>query len=343
VTAARTVRVGLVGFGNVGRAFARLLYERRRLLRERYGAEPVLVFIADSRGYLASPRGLSWDTVLQALEAPRGGVSRLPGGRPGGRAVEAIEETGVDVLVDAAPSRYDSPGEAVEWWSRVLGSGAAVVAADKAPLATGCGRFLSGSWGRRVYYKATVMAGTPLIDLLRWGMAGRVVRRVTGVLNGTTNYVLGLAEKGVGFHEAVRDAQEKGYAEPDPSADLEGLDLAAKAAIVSCTLGVPLTLWDVERRGRVDEEAFRAALEAARRGRRLRYVATVEPGRGARVELVEVGPENPLYGLTGVLNGALIEPEEAEPVYVQGPGAGRLATAASLLADLAEVLLQGVV
>ena len=342
--AGAALRLGLAGFGNVGRAFASLLAERRRLLAERLGVEPVLVFIADSGGYLGSPKGLPWGAVEEALRAPRGGVSRLPGGRPGGTVVEALERLGVDVLVDATPSRYDSPEEALSWWLSVLDSGGAVVTADKAPLATRCAGLLGApSRSRRLFYKATVMAGTPLIDMLRWGMAGRRVSRLTGVLNGTTNYVLGLAEEGRGFWEAVRDAQEKGYAEPDPSADLHGHDLAAKAAIVSCTLGSPLSLGEVEVRDRVDEEAFRRAAEAAARGRRLRYVAVVEPGRGAWVALTEVGPGGPLSRLRGVTNGALVEPVEAEPIYVEGPGAGRLATAASLLADLAAAVLQGVV
>lgn len=338
------LRVGLAGFGNVGRAFARLLIDRRPVLRERLGVEPVLVFIADSGGFLGSRDGLDWGLVERALEAPRGRVSGLEGGQPGGTVEEAIEGLGVDVLVDATPSRYDEPETALGWWLRVLDSGGAVVTADKAPLATRCGVLLSPPGrARRLFYKATVMAGTPLVDMLRWGMAGRLVKKVTGVLNGTTNYVLGLAEEGWGFQEAVREAQRRGYAEPDPSADLHGFDLAAKAAILSCTLGSPLSLRDVERRDVVDEAAFQRAREAARRGRRLKYVATVEPGRGARVELVEVGPESPLYRLRGVMNGVLVEPREAEPVYVEGPGAGRLATASSLLADLAAAVLQGVV
>jgi len=338
------VRVGVAGFGNVGREFVRLLAERRGLLLERYGFEPRLVFIADSRGWLGSREGLDWGLVGEALSAPRGGVSGLEGGRPGGSVLEAVESLGVDVLVDATPSRYDDPGAALSWWLRVLDAGGAVVAADKAPLATRCRELLAGPRGRRVFYKATVMAGTPLIDVLRFGLAGRRVERVTGVLNGTTNYVLGLVEKGHSLTEAVREAQARGYAEPDPSADLEGLDLAAKAAIVSCTLGAPVSVWDVERRAVVDEEAAARAREAASRGRRLRYVAVVEPQAGrAYVDLVEVGPGSPLYGLEGVMNAALIETVEAEPVYLQGPGAGPRATAAAMLSDLVEAVLTGAV
>ncbi len=338
------VRIGVAGFGNVGREFVRLLAERRGLLRDRYGFEPRLVFIADSRGWLGSPGGLDWGLVERALGAPRGGVSGLEGGRPGGTVLEAVESIGVDVLVDATPSRYDDPGEAFSWWTRVLDAGGAVVAADKAPLATRCGELLGAPRGRRLFYKATVMAGTPLIDVLRFGLAGRRVERVTGVLNGTTNYVLGLVEKGYSLQEAVREAQERGYAEPDPSADLEGLDLAAKAAIVSCTLGAPVSVWDVERRAAVDEAAAERARRAAERGRRLRYVAVVEPGTGrAFVDLVEVGPGNPLYSLEGVMNAALIETVEAEPIYIQGPGAGPRATAAAMLSDLVEAVLTGAV
>ena len=337
--AGRAVRVGLAGFGNVGRAFARLLSERREVLAERYGVEPVLVFIADSRGVLCGGGGLSWGLVEEALSAPRGGVSGLEGGRPGMSVEEALEECGVDVLVDATPSRYESPGTALSWWLRVLNSGGAVVTADKAPLATSCDRlerFIRAE--PRVFYKATVMAGTPLIDLLRWGFAGRRVTRVTGALNGTTVYLLSRAEEGVSYGEALREAVEKGYAEPDPSADVRGFDLAAKASIVSCTLGSWVPLDRVEIRAVVDEEAFSRAREAAARGRRLRYAAVVEPGRGAYVDLVEAEPGSLFYELRGVENAAVVESEEAAPVQVRGPGAGAMATAAALLADLVEAL-----
>ena len=341
--AARRVSIGLAGFGNVGRAFARMLAEKRGELAERYGFEPVIVFIADSRGVLMPRGGVDWSLLGEALNAPRGGVSGLEGGRPGATVEEALEERCIDVLVDTTPSRYESPETAAGWYRRVLGGGGVVVTADKAPLATGCSSLLQGSWGRRLYYKATVMAGTPLLDMLRWGMAGRRVERVTGILNGTTNYMLGLAEQGLGFEEALRRAQEEGYAEPDPSSDLEGLDLAAKAAIVSCTLGRPLTVWDVERRGRVDGEAFRAAREALERGERLKYVAVVEPPAGrAFVDLVAVPRDSPLYRVDGAMNAALVEPAEAAPVTVMGPGAGREATAASLVSDLVEAVLMGV-
>ena len=329
------VRLGLAGFGNVGRAFARLLMERRLLVRERYSLDPLVVFIADSRGYVCSREGLPWSRVEEALRAPRGGVSRLPGGREGG-VEEAIEECGVDVLVDATPSRYDDPVQ-LAWWLRVLEAGGAVVTADKAPLATGCERLTRYiHLEPRLHYKATVMAGTPLIDMLRWGLAARRVEKVTGVLNGTTNYLLNRAVEGVGFEEALREAQERGYAEPDPSSDLEGLDAAAKAAIISCTLGHPLSVWEVERRARVDEEAFRRAREAASRGRRLRYAAVVEPGRGAYVDLVEVEPGSLLYDLPGVLNAVEIVTDESGVIAVRGSGAGGRATAAAMLSDLVE-------
>jgi len=337
---AGAVRLGVAGFGNVGREFVRLLLERRGLLEERYGLRVGVSFVADSRGALCAAGGgvLEWGLVERALEAPRGGVSRLPGGRPGLGVEGALEECGTDVLVDATPSRYEDVEPALGWWLRVLGSGGAVVAADKAPLAVACDRLAVYIYSKpRLYYKATVMAGTPLIDLLRWGYAGRRVERVVGALNGTTNYLLTRAVEGASFGEALREAQERGYAEPDPSADLEGFDLAAKASIVSCTLGGWIPLGRVERRARVDGEAFERARRATAAGRRLRYVAVVEPAAGrAYVDLLEAEPGSVLYDIRGVENAVVVESAEAGPVMLRGPGAGARATAAALLSDLVE-------
>jgi len=330
----RRIKVGVAGFGNVGRAFVELLVERRELLDSRYGIDVSVSFVADSKGVLARREGLPWSLLALSLKVPRGGVSGLEGGSPGMSVEEAIAATDIDVLVDVTPSNYSRPDPQLKWYRLVLGSGGAVVTADKAPLATRCDSLLTASWRPRLFYKATVMAGTPLIDMLRWGFSGRIVERVTGILNGTTNYVLGLAEEGLGFEEAIRDAQRRGYAEPDPSSDLEGLDLAAKAAIISCTLGSPTTLWSVERRSVVNEEAFERAREAFSRGRRVKYVAVVEVGKGSFVDLVEVSKNSVLFNVSGAMNAVVIRSSEAEEVTVMGPGAGRKATAAALLSDL---------
>jgi homoserine dehydrogenase len=285
------------------------------------------------------PRGI----VGRLLEAPRGAVSRHAGGagRPGASVEEVLEECSPDILVNATPSRYDSSEPLqLRWAVKVLENGGLVVFADKAPMAMQCWRLLSGGWASRVYYKATVMAGTPLIDMLRYGFAGRRVRLFQGALNGTVNYILWLAEKGLSFSEALRRAQEEGYAEPDPSLDLRGYDLAAKAAIVSCTLGSLVSMKDVVIEAVVDSDAAERARAAAGRGRRLRYVAVVRPGFKPKVSLVEVGGDSPLYHGSSIENVAVVENEEAPPVAVRGPGAGPMATAASLLSDTVNAALR---
>lgn len=330
----------LAGFGTVGREFARLLLERRGEAG-RAGVELRVVGVVDSRGAAVDCNGLPADTISKLLGAPRGQVSSVaPQGKPGATVEDVVEMCNPDILVDATPSRYEGEPPQLRWALKVLRSGGAVVFADKAPMATACHRLLGGGWSWRVYYKATVMAGTPLIDLLRYGMLGRRVESVRGALNGTCNYVLWLAEKGYDYGEAVKRAQEEGYAEPDPTLDLKGFDLAAKAAIISCTLGSPVTVWDVRVRSIVDEDAARRAREAARAGRRLRYIATVKPGSRPEVALVEVTVDTPLYEGVGVENVAVIETEEAPPVTVRGPGAGPRATAASLLSDTLHAALR---
>ena len=329
---AQRLSVGIAGFGNVGRAFAKLLIERAGKLS--LGEKLRIVFIADSKGAIASPEGLPVQAVAKALETPRGRLYSIDGyGRKGVSVEELLEAMAPDVLVDVTPSIYEGEPPQLRWHTAVLSAGGAVVPANTAPLALKCSYLLCGAWGRRVYYKATVMAGTPLIDLLRYGLAGRNIKLVRGVLNGTTNYILGLLEKGVSFAEAVGRAQAEGYAEPDPSTDLKGFDLAAKAAIVSCTIGRPVSIHDVRIEDQLEPGIERRVGEARSRGLRLKYVAVVDD-KGPRVMLETLTPDDPLARAEGVTNAAYIETSEAPPITIYGPGAGPMATASALLSDL---------
>ncbi len=323
--------IGIAGFGNVGREFVRLLLERG----EQHGLwdRVSIVFIADSKGVILDENGLGRDVLLEALSLPRGGLGRYQGfGHEGLHVDELLDR--IDILVDITPSIYVEEPPQLKWFRRVLEEGGAVVTADKAPLAMNCAPLLGPKWGRRLFYKATVMAGTPLIDLLRYGLRGRRVKRVRGALNGTSNYVLTLVEKGLSLAEAISDAQRKGYAEPDTSIDLHGFDLAAKAAIVSCTLGSPVRLHEVHVEDRIEPGIEQRVKKLRGEGRRLRYIADICMGHKPVVRLAELEPSDSLWNTTGVMNAAEIVTEEAEPMTLYGPGAGPRATASTLFSDL---------
>jgi homoserine dehydrogenase len=329
---ARLLRIGIAGFGNVGRTFVKLALERGGELG--LWSQARIVFVADSRGAVIRPEGLNGSDLEKMLSLPRGRVSSLQGiGLPGVSVDELLEKHGVDVLVDITPSTYRGDIPQLKWYLRVLGAGGAVVTADKAPIALR-GPELLRRHGCRLFYKATVMAGTPLIDLLRVGLVARRITRVRGALNGTSNYVLSMLEKGYSLSEAIKDAQEKGYAEPDPSTDLKGFDLAAKAAIVACTIGLGYTFDDVVIADEISAEAENLVRRASEKGKKIRYVLEVQRGQRPVVRLAELEPGDPIAATSGALNVAQIETEEAEPITVYGPGAGPLATASSLLSDL---------
>jgi len=299
----------LFGFGGVGRTYAELLYERTGLR---------LCAVFDSGGGVAKKDGFSSAEVRQLLKTPRGAVAKSGVGR-----AAALDEA-LDicqVVVDVSPPNYETAEPALSLYRRALSRGLAVVTANKAPLALAFRELAH----KRLYYKATVMAGTPLVDLLM-GLPPQKALRVRGILNGSTNYIMTRVYKdGVPFEKAVEEARGLGILEPDPRLDLEGLDPAAKLVIIANTLGVPLALRDVVRRplaplGPVTRYVATLDLETGR--------ASVEPARLARDDHIHVDYTMNAVEITTDVNTILIK----------GKGAGRIETAYVLLNDTLKAL-----
>jgi homoserine dehydrogenase len=299
----------LFGFGGVGRTYAELLYERTGLR---------LCAVFDSGGGVAEKDGFASDEVRQLLKTPRGAVAKSGVGR-----VVTLDEA-LDicqVVVDVSPPNYETAEPALSLYRRALSRGLAVVTANKAPLALAFRELAH----KRLYYKATVMAGTPLVDLLM-GLPPQKVLKVRGILNGSTNYIMTRVYKdGVPFEKAVEEARELGILEPDPRLDLEGLDPAAKLVIIANTLGASLALRDVVRR------------PLAPLGPVTRYLATLdlETGR-ASAEPVRLAPDDHIH-VDYTMNAVEIV-TEVNNILVKGKGAGRRETALVLLNDTLKAL-----
>jgi len=335
----KKVIVGIAGFGNVGRALVKKIVNEHDYISKRYGLKIKVKFIADSKGALLGDPWIKHSTLLKSLSTPRGGVSTLPGGIRGTTVTEVLRKVNVNFLVEVTPSNYVNAEPAKTHFMEAIKKRSKIVTANKGPLALYFKELMSlaNKYDTAIYYKACVMAGTPLIDLLKYGLAGRRVVKVVGVLNGTTNYILGLLEQGFNLNEALELAQKKGYAEPDPSLDLKGLDLAAKTAIISCTLGKYITINDVEILDTIDENVESKVDRLKVHGERLKYVSYLELREHkvkAQVKLVEVRKNNPLYNVSNVLNGVIIELSDGSKIYLEGPGAGSEVTAATILSDL---------
>ncbi len=343
--------VVLFGFGRVGRALADQLAASN-------GGPPVrVVGLLDRSGYVFDPRGISRRRLMElAQQKDRGALLASLGGRAASASdaltLMASHAVSHPILVDVTSD------DSADLLTAALGHGFDLVLANKRPLAGSWESYArlwaaSGADGRRIRYEATVGAGLPIIDTyLKLAETGDRVLRIDGCVSGTLMYLASAVSAGRPFSEAVREAVELGYAEPDPREDLSGRDAARKALILARLMGyrgasprpddlVPRALRSVplreflRRLSEVDAE-WRARVEReAARGRVLRYVVSATPRR-VSARLTAVLATDPIGALQGTRNLVAFTTRRyrAEPLVVSGPGAGPAVTAAGILNDI---------
>lgn len=316
----RTVKVALLGAGSVGSQVARLLLEEGEEFSRRAGAKLELVGIAvrnlDSKRDVELPRELlTTDAENLILQADF--VIELMGG--------------------ISPAR--------ELITQALESGADVVTANKALLAShGPELFaIAERVGAQLHYEAAVAGAIPIIRPLRENLAGDRIERILGIVNGTTNYILDrMYSKGDTFEESLRIATELGYAEADPTADIEGYDAQQKAAILaSIAFHTEVPLEQVHREG-ITQVTIEQIEDAKRAGFVVKLLAICErvPGNdgteaiSARVYPALVPDAHPLASVHGGNNAVFVEAAAAGPLMFYGAGAGGIQTASAVLGDL---------
>jgi homoserine dehydrogenase len=303
------LRLLLAGFGNVGRTLAGIL-ARRDTYPGLAGLDVAVVGITTgSHGALADGRGidlasaLAWFVEHGQFTPERSDFAELD-------TAGAIAGLHYDVLVELSPLSVAGRGEpAIAHVRAALERGRHVVSANKGPLAWAFRELTSLAAGRgcALLYEATVMDGVPVFSLARHGLRGNSIERIEGVLNSTTNVMLGEMERGASVGEAVACARRAGVAEADPAADIEGWDAAVKIAVLANALmGAELTPDQVERESVAEVTADRIA-EAGSRGRRIKMVCEAFRDGGAvrgRVLARDVGRDDPLALVEGT--GSLI-------------------------------------
>jgi bifunctional aspartokinase / homoserine dehydrogenase 1 len=343
--------VVLLGFGRVGRALA------DQIAGANGHATVRVVGLLDRSGYVFDPRGLSRRRLLDlAREKDAGALLTSLGGRAATAAealtVMAGHAVSRPVIVDVTSE------ETGDLLRSALGHGFDVVLANKRPLAGTWASYrqlldAASTTGRRIRYETTVGAGLPIIDTYhKLAETGDRVLHVEGSVSGTLMYVVSAVSAGKPFSQAVREAIERGYAEPDPRDDLSGRDAARKALILARLLGyrgaaptpddlvppalrrVPLEQF-LARLPAFDAEWSRRVAREAARNRVLRYVVTAAP-RGVSARLVAVPASNPVGALEGTRNLVAFTTRRyrTEPLVVSGPGAGAAVTAAGILNDI---------
>jgi homoserine dehydrogenase len=315
------VRVWVVGFGTVGQWVT-------RALTERYDAWFVVVGVANrSDGFFYDESGLDLRGIRSLSELPD--VQRWP------TALEGLRETDADVLVEVSESPPPTGEPGRSHLEEALGRGIPAVTSNKWPVAIHGVELTELARRQSVSLRAesTVMSGTPVLSTLTEGLAGATPIAVRGVLNATANYIVSEMARGEAYADALADAQLRGLAERDPSADVDGHDAVAKAMVLSAlVLGRQLRLEDVSRIGiaSVTEEAVSQAVSE---GRRIREVTTVQGGL-ARVEPVALDADDPLARVEGTNNAVVCRAEPLGEVTVVGPGAGLELAGQGVLSDL---------
>lgn len=318
--APRVVRVGLLGCGNVGAALVRLLHDHREDIARRAGChlEVTRVAVRDP----SRDRGLP-----------------VPPDAFTGAASEVVEDPDVDVVCELMGGLEPARSLILS----ALEHGKHVVTANKEVLASH-GRELFDAAEERnldLYFEGAVGAGIPLIRPLKESLAGERITRLIGIVNGTTNYILTrMDEDGLPFEDALAEARSLGYAEADPTADVDGYDAAAKCAILaSIAFNARVVAEDVYREGirsvTQDDVAF-----ARRLGYVIKLVAFAELEEGdvaVRVHPAMIPAEHPLAAVRDAHNAVFVEGERVGELMFYGRGAGGLPTATAVAGDLVSV------
>jgi len=316
----KPLNVAVLGCGSVGSQVVRLLTEQADDLAARVGAPVHLVGVAVRR--IDAPRD---------VEVPEGLLTTDAAGLVGRDDVDVV----VEVIGGIEPAR--------SLIRSALENGASVVTANKALLAEDGPTLFEAAEkaGRDLYYEAAVAGAIPILRPLRESLAGDRVTRVLGIVNGTTNFILDKMDTtGAGFEEALEEAQDLGYAEADPTADVEGFDAAAKAAILaSLAFHTRVTAADVHREGITDVTAADIA-SAAQMGSVVKLLAIAElagDGVSVRVHPAMIPRSHPLASVREAFNAVFVESDAAGQLMFYGPGAGGAPTASAVLGDLVTV------
>jgi homoserine dehydrogenase len=318
-----TVRVALLGCGNVGSQVARLLLEHADDLEARVGASLELVGVAVRRaGRDRAETGV--EPSLFTTDAA-GLVSR--------EDVDVV----IELIGGIEPARTLVLA-AMEHGASVVSGNKALLAEDGATLHAAAEKH-----GVDLYYEAAVGGAIPLLRPLRESLAGDRIRRVLGIVNGTTNYILDKMDtSGAGFTEALEEAQALGYAEPDPTADVEGFDAAAKAAILAAiAFHTPVAAADVYREGIADVSSADVAsardMDAVVKLLAICELSADDRSVGVRVHPAMLPRTHPLASVRGAYNAVFVESDAAGHLMFYGAGAGGAPSASAVLGDLVTV------
>lgn len=320
----------------VGQSFVKLLVSHSTDLYNVYGIKPKVIACADNGGIVTCDQGLDLDRLLNvkkkkksvAQYGPRGSTSEI---------VDVIENMDAEVVIELTPTNITDGEPGKNHIITAMKSGKNVITVNKGPLALEFPSLIELAEYNRIAFKfsGTVGGGTPILEFAKRCLKGDRIISFEGILNGTTNYILSKMYEGLNFSQALRDASEKGYAEKDPTLDIDGYDAVAKLVIASnFIMNLKSTINDVRRTGIRDVQASQVINER-KKGNAIKLIASCD-GKNLIVEPKPVSTKDPIC-VDGILNAITFTCQHSGQQTIIGKGAGGMETASSILRDLIDI------
>ena len=312
------MKAAVLGFGTVGSGVWKVFTENQEQIM-RYLGEPVeLAYVLDLRTFEGHP---VQKVLVHSIDT-------------------ILDDSSVDVVIECMGGLHP----AYEFVKQALTLGKAVVTSNKALVASYGAELMQKAWDHQTdfFFEASVCGGIPVLRTLKHSLAQEKILSVEGIFNGTTNYMLSRMEQGLSYEQALAEAQSKGYAEQDPSDDVEGIDACRKLAIIASIIsGRTVCYQDIPTEG-ITHVSAEQIQKAQKEGKKIRLIASVS-NHGGKLE-AKVGPEaidkdHMLAQVKDVYNAVLIRGNMVGDILLQGQGAGSDATASAVAADVLAALL----
>ncbi|MDW0120854.1 MAG: homoserine dehydrogenase [Nitrososphaeraceae archaeon] len=326
----------MLGFGVVGQSFVKLLLSHSTDLYNDYGIKPKVVACADNGGIITCDQGLDLDRLLNIKKKKK---SVIYYGAKGNRSeiLDVIENIDAEVVIELTPTNIVDGEPGKNHIISAMKSGKNVITVNKGPLALEFPSLMELAEYNRIAFKfsGTVGGGTPILEFAKRCLKGDRIISFEGILNGTTNYILSKMYEGLNFSEALQDASEKGYAEKDPTLDIDGYDAVAKLVIASNFLmNMKSTMKDVRRQGIRDVKPSQV-LNERKKGNAIKLIASCD-GKNLVVKPKPVSMKDPIC-VDGILNAITFTCQHSGQQTIIGKGAGGMETASAILRDLIDI------
>jgi len=335
----KTANVILMGYGNVGKSFIRLVHEKREFCRRCYGLELKVKAIFEIGGALFSTQVLKLEEILEKRASQ---LAENPSWKHDLALKSALNKIEPGVLVECTPTNIKTGEPGLSHIIAGLDNGWNIVTANKGPLVVDFRGLLqrANKKGVALKFSGATAASLPTLDVGLYSLAGTEILGIEGILNGTTNYILTRMEQGLQYEEALIEAQSKGIAEADPSLDIEGWDTASKLLIISnAVAGTNFVLSDMKVEG-IKNIPTDFILEAIKRNKILKLLGRLykkENEYRAEVGLDFLDQTHPLAGISGTNKGITFFTDTMDAVTVIGGKSDARGAAAALLKDIINI------